>query len=116
MISRLPQILPKQNTDFVQFLCTNILNWPLNLHGKKKPYLAKTLPEPIDLTALLSAPNSNEICMQQSEAAIDSALIQWHKSIVRMTDSSPMMLGDPVEVAIILQGVRATLDHNPVKM
>ncbi len=36
MISRLPQILPKQNTDFVYFLCTNILNWPLNLHGKKK--------------------------------------------------------------------------------
>ncbi len=24
----------KQNTDFVHFLCTNILNWPL--HGKKK--------------------------------------------------------------------------------
>ncbi len=38
---------------------TNILNWPLNLNGKKKPYLAKTLTEPIDLMALLSAPNPN---------------------------------------------------------
>ncbi len=39
-IYQLPQILPKQNTDFVHFIyCTNMLNWPLNLallHGKKK--------------------------------------------------------------------------------
>ncbi len=38
-IYQLPQILPKQNTDFVHFIyCTKILNWPLNLallHGKK---------------------------------------------------------------------------------
>ncbi len=30
-------------------LCTNILNWPLNTHKKIKPYLAKTLTEPLDL-------------------------------------------------------------------
>ncbi len=86
MISRLPQILPKQNTDFVHFLCTNILNWPLNLHGEKKPHLAKTLTEPIDLMALLSTPNPNaNFACKQSEAAIDSALIQWHTGIIRMT-------------------------------
>ncbi len=67
-IYQLPQILPKQNTDFVHFIyCTNILNWPLNLtllhYQKKKRYLAKALTEPIDLMALMSAPNAS---MQQS--------------------------------------------------
>ncbi len=92
MISRLPQILPNQNTDFVHFLCNNILNWPLNLHGKKKkPYLAKTLTEPIDLMALLSAPNPNAnfACNNQRQQLTalwstayrhrqnDSTLAQW---------------------------------------
>ncbi len=68
MISRLPQILPKQNTDFVHFLFTNILNWPLNLHGKKKSYLAKTLTEPIDLMALSAPnPNANFACNNQRQ-------------------------------------------------
>ncbi len=80
------QILPKQNTDFVHFIYwTNILNWLLNLallHGKyKKRYLAKALTEPIDLMALMSAPNAS---MQQS-GSIDSGLIQWHTGIVRFT-------------------------------
>ncbi len=84
MISRLPQLLSKQNTDFVHFLSTNILNWPLNLHGKKKPYLAKTRREAIDLMALMSAPNPNANFACNNQTAIDSALLQWHTCIVRM--------------------------------
>ncbi len=84
--------LSTANTDFVHFIyCTNILNWPLNLallhEKKKKRYLAKALTEPIDLTALMSAPNAS---MQQSGSnwqrsdpmayrhrQIDSTLAQW---------------------------------------
>ncbi len=65
--------------------------------AKKKPYLAKTRTEPIVLMALLSSKSKCKLCMQQSEAVIDSTLIQWHTGIVRMTVlESPMMLGDPV--------------------
>ncbi len=63
---------------------TNILNWPLNLallHGKKKRYLAKALAEPIDLMALMSAANAS----MQKSGSNDSALIQWHTGIVRLT-------------------------------
>ncbi len=110
-------LLAEQNTDFVHFLCTNILNWPLNLHGKKKPYLAKTLTEPIDvIVALLSAPNlnANFACnKRQLLTALWSNVIQASSE---WQYSSPMMLGDPVGAAIIFQDVRATLDHNPVQM
>ncbi len=86
MISRLPQILPKQKNIIVcTFYYTNILNWPLNLaslHGQKKiiknkPNLAKSPTEPIDLMVLLLAPNVNFACNNQ--AAIDTTLIQWHR-------------------------------------
>ncbi len=56
---------------------------------QKKPYFAKTLTEPIDLMALYNiverSKSKSKLCMQQSEAAIDSTLIQWHTGIVRMT-------------------------------
>ncbi len=47
--------------------------------------------------------------------AIDSALIQWHRPN-DMHYSSPMMLRDPVGMAIIFQGGRGILDHNSAKM
>ncbi len=86
MISQLPQILPKQNTDFVHFLLYQYFKLAFDLSfiaWQKKPYLAKALTEPINLMALLSAPNANFAC--NSQAAIDSALIQWHTGIVRLT-------------------------------
>ncbi len=82
----------------MHFLCNNILNWRLNLHGKKKkPYLAKTLTEPIDLMALLSAPNPNAnfACSNQRQQL--TAL--WSNGIQASSEwqySSPMKLGYPV--------------------
>ncbi len=65
MIYQLPQILPKQNADFVHFIyCNNILIWPLNLvllHKKALP--CQSTDRAIHLMALMSAPNTS---MQQS--------------------------------------------------
>ncbi len=72
-----------------------MFNWPLNLallYGKKKRYHSKVLTEPIDLMALMSAPNAS---MQQS-GSIDSTLIQWHTGIIRLTVLWPNDVGDPV--------------------
>ncbi len=114
MISLLPQILPKQNTDFVHFLCTNILNCPLNLHRKKKkkkkkPYLAKTLTEPIDvIVALLSTPNLNANFACNKRQLLTALWSNVKQASSEWQYSSPMMLGGPVGAAIIFQGVRAT--------
>ncbi len=92
MICRLPQILPEQNTDFVHFFYTNIFYWPLNLYGKKKPYCAKTPTEPIDRIVLLSAPNPNSACNNQSSRGF-GALLKGLTSVVdnscRSRDSDP---------------------------
>ncbi len=42
-----------------------------------------------------------------NQAASDSALIQWHTGIVRLTVLNDV--GDPVGAAVIFQGDRATL-------
>ncbi len=84
---------------------------------KKKPYLAKTRTEPIDLMALLSALNPNAIFAWNNQR--QQLKVLWSNGIQASSEwqySSPMMLGNPVGAAIIFQGVRATLDHNPVKM
>ncbi len=91
MIYQLPQILPKQNTNFVHFIyCTNILNCPLNLvllHGKNKVLPCQSTDRAHWPKALMSAPNTS---MQQSGSnwqlsdpmaymhrQIDSTLAQW---------------------------------------
>ncbi len=105
MNSWLPQILFKQNTDFVHILFTNIVNWLLNLHGKKKSLIpAKTLTEPINLMALLSAPNPNANFACNNQRQQLTAL--WSNGIQVSSEwqySTPMMLGDPVGAAIIFR-------------
>ncbi len=85
LATRFTQILPKQNTDFEHFSLLDQyfkLAFELSLlHGKKKRYLAKALTEPIDLMALMSAANAS----LQKSGSNDSALIQWHTGIVRLT-------------------------------
>ncbi len=64
---------------------------------------------------ILSDPNTNFECNNQRQQL--TAL--WSDGIQASSEweySSPVMLGHPVGAAFIFQGVRTTLDHNPVKM
>ncbi len=94
-IYELPQILPKQNTDFVHFIyCTNILNWPLNfalLHGKKK----KALPcQSTDRAHWSNGIDERSKCKHATIRQQLTAL--WSNGIQASSDwqnSSPTMLG-----------------------
>ncbi len=104
MISRLPQILPKQNIDFVHFLCTNILNWPLNLHGKKAL--------PCQNPSIEWHRWALQIQIKTLHATIRGSIWQRSDPMAyrhRQSDSTPMMLGDPVGAAIIFQAVTTLL-------
>ncbi len=81
------QILPKQNTDLMYQYFKLAFELSFIAWQKKKRYLAKALTEPIDLMALMIAPNAS---MQQSGSnwqrsdpmayrhrQIDSTLAQW---------------------------------------
>ncbi len=112
MIYQLPQILSKQNTDFVHFIYfTNISNWPLDVallheknalpcqstdrahwsNGVDEHFKRKHATIRQQLTALwsngiqASSDWQRSDPMAYSHRQIDSALIQWHTVIVRLT-------------------------------
>ncbi len=113
MIYQLPQILPKQNTDFVYLLYQYFkLFFELSFIAwqTKKRYLAKALTKPIDLGIDERSKYKHAIIRQQLTAL-------WSNLIQASSDwqySSPMMLG-------IQWGRQSyfrvtTLYHNPAKM
>ncbi len=81
---------PKQNIDFVHFLCTNILNWPSTSKAKTKALPCQNTDRTHWSNGIAERSKSkSKLCMQQSEAGIantpmanrhcqnDSTLAQW---------------------------------------
>ncbi len=85
---------------FCVLFMNQYLKLPFELAWQKKPYLAKTLREPIDLMAFLSTTNANFTCNNQRQPL--TAL--WSNGIQASSEwqyFSPMMLEDPVGAAIM---------------